>query len=58
MKNSTRSLSFSKNLSRPKHYSGVSSPVYSVVDDNLTDDYHEMKEWEDWKDWSPNSWGY
>ena len=58
MKNTTRSLSFTKTLSQPKHFSGVSSPVFVVKDDNLTDDYHQIKEWEDWKGWEPNSWGY
>lgn len=58
MKKSNRSLTFSKSLSQPKHFSGVSSPVFSVIDDNLTDDYHQIKEYEDWQDWQPNSWGY
>ena len=55
---SKKNLLFSKNISKDKFYAGVGAPVFTVLDDNLSDSYHEMKEWEDWKDWSPNSWGY
>ena len=58
MKTVSNSLKFSKSISKPKNHSGVVAPVYTVLDDNVSDDYHEQREFEDWNDWTPNSWGY